>query len=268
MYGKILGGILGLFFGGIYGIIGGMFLGHFFIDEPRAMREKERNRRYSSRKSAARSLLFLELFCHASAKIAKAKGFVSKDDIESLEAIFKELNLTSEARRHAIKFFREGKVSSRSISNVSASFARHFPSSNDRFSFLGGLVKIALSDEQFDTAEINLLYEAAIALGFSPNIVNSFVNEYERSKNARSHQNNYYSRAPRRDSRLDDAYKTLGVYSDASMDEIKKVYRSKCKKFHPDIHRSKGLSEDAIKALEKELAKINDAYDIIQKARA
>ncbi len=74
------------------------------------------------------------------------------------------------SREKIKRLIREGKVSSRSISNVSASFARHFPSSNDRFSFLGGLVKIALSDEQFDTAEINLLYEAAIALGFSPNI--------------------------------------------------------------------------------------------------
>lgn len=50
-------------------------------------------------------------------------------------------------------------------------------------------------------------------------------------------------------------YETLGVSEDASQDEIKKAYRKKAKKYHPD---SNGDEAD-----EEKFKKINKAYDVL-----
>ena len=49
-------------------------------------------------------------------------------------------------------------------------------------------------------------------------------------------------------------YETLGVDRKASLEEIKKAYKSLAKKWHPD--RNNGLETDTFK-------KINEAYDVL-----
>ncbi|MBX7245809.1 MAG: J domain-containing protein [Candidatus Sumerlaeaceae bacterium] len=53
-----------------------------------------------------------------------------------------------------------------------------------------------------------------------------------------------------------DLYKVLGVSDSASADEIKKVYRSLAKKYHPDKNKGNKQAEDKFKA-------ISQAYDIL-----
>ena len=68
-------------------------------------------------------------------------------------------------------------------------------------------------------------------------------------------------------SELESAYATLGVSANAGDEEIKKAYRRRCKELHPDLMRSKGLGEIAVRALEQELSRVNDAYSTIKKYR-
>lgn len=60
-------------------------------------------------------------------------------------------------------------------------------------------------------------------------------------------------------------YEVLGVSSKASIEEIKKAYRAKCKENHPDgvTHMSKELQYLA----EKKMKEINEAYQAIRKLR-
>jgi DnaJ-domain-containing protein 1 len=72
--------------------------------------------------------------------------------------------------------------------------------------------------------------------------------------------------APRaRAPRVDEAYATLGVASDASEEDIDRAYRQLMGKYHPD--RVAGAAAE-IRALAEERARaINMAYDRIRKLR-
>lgn len=52
-----------------------------------------------------------------------------------------------------------------------------------------------------------------------------------------------------------DYYKTLGISTNASADEIKRAYRIKSKQYHPDLNQSSDAQE--------KLQKVQDAYDTL-----
>jgi curved DNA-binding protein len=54
-----------------------------------------------------------------------------------------------------------------------------------------------------------------------------------------------------------DYYDVLGVSRDASQDDIKRAYRKKAKKFHPDANKDDPRAEDRFK-------EVNEAYDVLR----
>lgn len=63
----------------------------------------------------------------------------------------------------------------------------------------------------------------------------------------------------------DNAYKILGLEKTASVDEIKKAYRSLVKKYHPD--KVAHLGKEHQKGAEEKFKQIQKAYETIQKER-
>lgn len=63
---------------------------------------------------------------------------------------------------------------------------------------------------------------------------------------------------------MSDPYKTLGVSSTATDDEIKKAYRALVKQYHPDNYADNPLADLAAEKMKE----INEAYSEIQKLRA
>ncbi len=63
----------------------------------------------------------------------------------------------------------------------------------------------------------------------------------------------------------DSAYKILEIDKTASVDEIKKAYRTMAKKYHPDkvIH----LGQEHQKGAEEKFKQVQEAYEQIQKER-
>ena len=55
-----------------------------------------------------------------------------------------------------------------------------------------------------------------------------------------------------------DPYEVLGVSRGASDDEIKKAYRAKCKRWHPDLNPNDPTAEEHFK-------EVQAAYDAITK---
>lgn len=62
-------------------------------------------------------------------------------------------------------------------------------------------------------------------------------------------------------------YAILGITETASDDDVKRAYHDRVREVHPDKWSGAGLPEEAIAAVNKKTARINDAYHRILKAR-
>lgn len=63
------------------------------------------------------------------------------------------------------------------------------------------------------------------------------------------------------------AAEVLGVSESASESEIKKAFRDKCKKMHPDVLRSQGLPDELVQYAGAQIQSFTEAKDTMLKAR-
>ena len=115
----------------------------------------------------------------------------------------------------------------------------------ERLQLLSFLAKIAQSDGNVCQAEIEALKEVASAMGLSAQEVESMLNLGGNT--------------------LEQAYKVLEIEPTATDDEVKAAYRKLALKHHPD--RVATLGEDVKKAAEEKFQQINNAKEMIYKAR-
>ena len=115
----------------------------------------------------------------------------------------------------------------------------------ERLQMLNFLAQIAKSDGNICQAEIEALKEVATAMGWAAQEVESMLNLGGNT--------------------LEQAYKVLEIEPTATDDEVKAAYRKLALKHHPD--RVATLGEDVKKAAEEKFQQINNAKDMIYKAR-
>ncbi|MDE5617507.1 MAG: DnaJ domain-containing protein [Ureaplasma sp.] len=78
------------------------------------------------------------------------------------------------------------------------------------------------------------------------NFINSFIKTQSEFEELIDDSNNY---------EINDAYKTLELNKNASLDEIKSAYRKLAKKYHPDLNKSTNAEEM--------FRKVNNAYNLL-----
>ena len=115
----------------------------------------------------------------------------------------------------------------------------------ERLQLLGFLANIARSDNNVCREEIEALKEVATYMGLSEKEVESMLNLGGNS--------------------LEAAYKVLEILPTATDEEVRAAYRKLVLKHHPD--RVATLGEDIKRAAEEKLQDINNAKEIIYKAR-
>ena len=238
LFGSIVGGFVGFTLLGPIGALVGSVVG--------SKMSQSRTRRRNPNNFDHQVAFFAALFA-CFAKISKADGVVSKEEVNKIEEfISTKFNLGKEQRNFAINIFQKAKddnVSFESYAKQLQSLLKQSP--NSLLIFYELLFELAMADGELHPAEEKILKKV-------PNIFklpNSLFKElYEK----------YVSN-------IKDYYQILGVNKNMSFSEIRKVYLKKRKEFHPDMLISKGLPEELIEKAKSKFIEIQEAYEELEK---
>lgn len=181
------------------------------------------------------------------AKMAKADGLVTKDEVVAFREVFL-IPAAEEANAARVFNLARQDVAGYDIyaRRIKAMYAENDGPLCD---LLEGLFHIAMADGVYHPMEDDFLQEVAEIFGFDERqfkgIRAQFVSEAER-----------------------DPYDVLGVEPDASLDDVRRVWRQLVRETHPDRMLARGVPEEAVKLAERRLVAINRAWEDIQGARA
>lgn len=242
--GKIIGGVLGSLLGPI-GTVVGVGLGHQF------------DKGADKVKQAAQT--FQVAFFGCLAKMARADGTISQEEIDAVEAIMARFNYTGETRKQAIEIFRRAKDDPHTAAdyiNQLAGVIQFNP--QIAMTFIAALHAVAAADGVIHPKEREILLQAERAFRLRPGTIDAMLGAgFGGGAGTR----------PRPVDALRNAYTVLELSPEASDAEIKKTYRRKCMEFHPDKLASQGLPEEFMSYAHDQLTKVNEAYDLIKKER-
>ena len=251
-FGKWIGGIVGFMAAGPLGALAGYALGKLleggntYTDNGQYTHTDPT---YGQRNSFLFSLLVMASY------IIKADGKVMHSEMEFVRQ-FLRVNFgeaaVSEGNQILLNLFEQRKqmdgknpsAFKNAIHECGVQIKQNM-SYEQRLQLLSFLAKIAQSDGNVCQAEIEALKEVSIAMGLSAEEVESMLNLGGKT--------------------LEQAYKVLEIDPSASDDDVKKAYRKLALKHHPD--KVATLGEDVKKAAEEKFRQINDAKEMIFKAR-
>ena len=270
IWGKILGGAAGLAIGGPIGAVLGAVAGHAYDryqEERREQLAAPDPELWPERGSSAdpwpepppifadpaetRQIAFATALIVLGAKLAKADGVVTLDEIRAFKRVFQ---IDDDEVGDVARIYNQAKVSAHDFEpyarQISALFGR------DPFlleELLTGLFEVARADGELNPAEVDFLRRVAAIFGFD-----RAAFELIRAR---------FSATARNLSGSDDAYAVLGLARSAGDDEIKRTYRRLVREHHPDRLVAKGLPPEFVEQANRTLAAINAAYDRIEKER-
>ncbi len=247
-WGKLIGTGIGMF-GGPIGALAGAALGHLYDEDDPATQDERKAR-----------VLYLAYFFSCAAKVAKADGRISAEEIAVTESLMQRMGLDEKTAEFAKNVFRKAKGSRRSIDEDFKEVGKmigYEPTVAQ--SFLGGLFEIVRSNgEKLNEMQVRFLLRGEERLKLQPGTLRSWIRggyappQHDPSVDTLS---------------LEEAYDALGLARDCSELELKKAYRAKAADFHPDKLRSKNLPEEFVAFANNQLAKINQAHQVVRKAR-
>ena len=183
------------------------------------------------------------------AKMAKADGSVTRDEVAAFREVFQ---VPPGEEEHVRLVFDLARNSTAGFESYARQIGRLF--ADDRAvleNLLGGLFHIALADGRVFAAEDAYLREVARHFGFS---------EVGLSADPRA---SCLGRAGRGG---EDPHAILGVGPDASAGAIREAYHRLVRESHPDLVIAQGLPPECIALATARVARINAAYDRLAKS--
>jgi DnaJ like chaperone protein len=178
------------------------------------------------------------------AKMAKADGVVTRDEVAAFKRIFE---VPPEEVSNVARVFDLAKRDARGFEPYARQVAGLFPDSPEILEkLLEGLYTIAQADGVVHPAELAYLHQVAAIFGLNPS---------------------RFARAEAAGGGKADPYVVLGVTRSASDEEIKTAWRNLVRENHPDRLMAQGLPPEAIALANRQVAAINAAYDIIARER-
>ena len=236
VWGKIIGGTAGFALGGPLGALLGGLAGHAF----------DRMRGNQSDADGTKQVAFTIGVIVLGAKMAKADGVVTKDEVQAFREVF---HVPSDEVKNVARVFDLAKKDSRGFEPYAQQLAGMFKGNPAVLEdLLDGLFHIAKADNVYHPAENEFLQRVAAIFGFSDS-------EFDRIRAGHVGADN------------SDPYTILGVPPGASDDELKSNYRRLIREHHPDTLIAQGVPQEFVDVANEKLAVINDAYDRVAKER-
>ena len=259
IFGKVIGGFIGLLVGGIVGLVVGVFIGHAFD------RGLAQTLRFGSPENLERiKTSFFETTFLLAGHLAKADGRVSQQEIDHTEQLFVQMGLSAEHRRRAIELFRRGAASDFQLeATVNAFLQTCGPQRQLQQTMLLFLISLALADQVIDPAEHGALVRIAKLMGLGT----AQLEQLLRMAQAQDHFHGRGGYAAQPGTSLEDAYTALGVSSDVDDKALKRAYRKLMSENHPDKLIAQGVPEDMVKLATERSQEIQAAYEMIRKHR-
>ncbi len=184
------------------------------------------------------------------AKMAKADGLVTRDEVTAFREVFL---IAPEDEAGAARLFNMARKDVAGFEDYAAKIRAMFGDGTGPggclCDLMEGLFHIALADGKYHPAEDAFLSRVAEILG---------LGEAEfRALRAR-----FVPDA------VPDPYAVLGVTPDTPLDRIRATWKSMVKDTHPDAMIARGLPEEAVQMAEKRMVDINRAWEQISAERA
>lgn len=259
IWGKVLGGTAGLALGGPLGALIGAIAGHAAdslvdrasskLDDRRATPlppRASRTRRASRDNDATKQVAFTTAVIVLGAKMAKADGVVTRDEVDAFKEVFR---IPPEDMKAVGRLFDQAKKDARGYETYARQMARLFhdnPAVLEQL--LDALFHIAKADDQYHPKEQEFLRHVAEIFGFGPT-------DFRRIQ------------AKHTSTPATDPYAVLGIEPSADDQAVKRAYRLLVKEHHPDALVAQGMPKEFIDQATEKLTAINRAYETIEKER-
>ncbi len=246
--GKVVGGTIGFALGGPIGAVAGAAFGHTFDRKEAVYLSEGPSQQRLSTDEQSQMTFFVAAFSML-AKIAKADGMVSEEEIASIEGFMgQDLNLNPESRNSAINIFRQALNSNESFEAFALQFYGAFRNQPRIIELMMDvLLRVSAADGAISDNEERLLLSAAGAFNLSDTDYARLKSRYVKAVNR------YYS--------------VLKIDETATNEEIKRQYRTLVSEYHPDKIEAKGLPDEFISLANDKFREIQEAYDAIRKER-
>ncbi|CAN7398997.1 TerB family tellurite resistance protein [Bosea sp. LjRoot90] len=233
-WGALGGGGLGFALGGPLGALVGAVAGHVLVDREGALFGP-----------APKQLIFTTGLVALAAKMARADGVVTRDEIAAFQRI---VTVPPDEQAHIARLFDLAKQTSAGFEAYAQQIAEAFRDEPALIEdVLDGLFLIAAADGAIHEDEH--AYLRAVATIFR-------IDEAGFARIEARHLR-----------RRDDPYLVLGADRAMSDGELKQLHRRLVIENHPDREIARGLPEEAICIATRRLAAINAAWDAIEKER-
>ncbi|MEO0400525.1 MAG: DnaJ family molecular chaperone [Pseudomonadota bacterium] len=175
-----------------------------------------------------------------SAKLAKADGVVTDDEIAAFKDFFAFPESEAKKVRMVYQLAQQDVAGFDHYLEQVARLYRDEPAILE--DVIDCLYHIALSDGVAHPAELSLLERAAAVFSLSPASIGRV-------------------RAAHMGADAEDPYRILGVSPDADLATVKKAYRRLAAEHHPDALIARGLPANLVKIGEGRMTAVNGAYE-------
>ncbi|MGE0116549.1 MAG: TerB family tellurite resistance protein [Dongiaceae bacterium] len=197
-------------------------------------------------RATTRQVAFTIAVIALGAKMAKADGTVTRDEIDAFKQVFR---IPDEEMKNVGRIFDQARKSPLGFEAYAGQIAHMFRNQRPVLEeLLDGLFHIAKADGRVPAEELDYLKKVAGIFGFGER-------DFERI------------RAEHLGPDKADPYEILGVGRGMTDSEIKLAYRKLVREHHPDRLIAKGVPKEFIDVANEKLATINAAWDRISRER-